>query len=717
MSDATHFPLFDPNAEQHNSGKFSAARFSSACEDAEARERLSAMYLEQAKAEHETTNDNASAATQPSEARPEGLDTLLARASEESAAQSHSADALNAAAPAANSEAVAAERTLEQIESECLVAEALAAVNAGTQADVPINADVEARLEAVAAEQAKEEADTQEFVHEIQQEVAVAEISAAAEEFVAEQTGHAAPCIENVEPHATCGSLPAAESFAAEISSTQNAAPAEDPAIPEASLKSETPWEPIAEAAKRFDLTQPETEKPMAQAAAAGANTASSKPAPSAKDSSDRPKGGKFTSRLKNFWSDSNQPSLTAAIGNAAASASSSVSPSVRAESLSATPPVVDAHSTLHATAPAIQEFIETVAKQVPVAPPKIEEPAPQAGAPKSDVAAVPLQPERRRKRRALISAPLRVRTKNLTGQGLDEVASTVDVSRLGVLFHTNLDCYMRGMELAVTFPYSKMPHGIQAEQQGMVARVQDLGDGRRAVAVVLGVVPGQHIVDTYGRKLANTPVQLSSLKAAFAANGMLAEKLTSLDVKKPVVLAVDGDVAVRDSLKCCLEKEGYEVIAMSSAKEGRHLLDMLTPALIIAEVEGEGLPGYDLCAHVKQTPRLRHIPVVLTTGSAYPSDYSNAHSLGAVVCMAKPYKLERITHIARLLAPPPSSQLNQFTPRPADPSRIPRRDNGVTVRNGNGAAKKAAPAKNGNAKPGVANGNGKGIFKFPTFR
>jgi CheY-like chemotaxis protein len=275
----------------------------------------------------------------------------------------------------------------------------------------------------------------------------------------------------------------------------------------------------------------------------------------------------------------------------------------------------------------------------------------------------------------------------------------------------------MRGMELAVTFPYSKMPHGIQAEQPGMVARVQDLGNGRRAVAVVLGVVPGQHIVDTNGRTLANTPVQLSSLKAAFAANGMLAEKLTSLDVKKPVILAVDGDPTVRESLKCCLEKDGYEVIALSSAKEGRNLLDMVTPALIIAEVEGEGLPGYDLCAHVKQTPRLRHIPVVLTTGSAYPSDYSNAHSLGAVVCMAKPYKQERITHIARLLAPPPSAQHHSFTPRPADPSRIPGRDSNVMVRNGNGATKKAASAKNGNAKPGSSNGNGKGIFKFPTFR
>lgn len=708
MSDATHFPLFDPNAEQHNSGKFSAERFSSACADAEARERLSAMYLE----EVQSNGQNAPGAPAPvegAEVRPEGLDTLLARASEESAAQSDSGDAANC--PDATN---AAERTPEQIAAERQVAEALAAVNAGTQSDVPVNADVEAQMEAVAAEEAKEEADTQEFVHEIQQEVAVAEISAAAEEFVAEQTGHAAPVLEDVEQPATCGSLPAAaESFAAEISAKEIASTVEMPAIPEASLKSETPWEPVAEAAKRYNLAETESDKPLTQAAVAGATPAgASVPAAAGKESNERSKGNKFTSRLKNFWGDSNQPSLAAAIGHASISAPVQCPPAPAASG-------VDPHSTLHATAPAVQEFIETVAKQAPVAPPKMEVPAPQAGATTSSVPApaAPVQPERRRKRRALISAPLRVRTKNLTGEGLDEVASTVDVSRLGVLFHTNLDCYMRGMELAVTFPYSKMPHGIQAEQQGMVARVQDLGNGRRAVAVVLGVVPGQHIVDTYGRKLANTPVQLTSLKAAFAANGMMAEKLTNLDVKKPVVLAVDGDVAVRESLKCCLEKEGYEVIALSSAKEGRNLLDMMTPALIIAEVEGEGLPGYDLCAHVKQTPRLRHIPVVLTTGSAYPSDYSNAHSLGAVVCMAKPYKQERIAHIARLLAPPPSAHQNPFTPRPADPSRMPKRDTGVTARNGNGAAKKAAAPKNGIAKSAGANGNGKGIFKFPTFR
>ena len=119
-------------------------------------------------------------------------------------------------------------------------------------------------------------------------------------------------------------------------------------------------------------------------------------------------------------------------------------------------------------------------------------------------------------------------------------------------------------------------------------------------------------------------------------------------------MLVVDADEMIRATLKGYLGSEGYEVMAVSNCPDAREVLNMFTPALVIAEVEGDGLPGYDLCAHVKQSPRLKHIPVVLTTSSGYPSDYSNAHSLGAVVCMTKPYKQERLGHVVRLLVPPP---------------------------------------------------------------
>ena len=295
---------------------------------------------------------------------------------------------------------------------------------------------------------------------------------------------------------------------------------------------------------------------------------------------------------------------------------------------------------------------------------------------------------DRRRRRRALISSPVRVRGVDVTNGGPDEISTTVDVSRLGLLFVSALDCYSYGMDVMVTFPYSKAVNAIQAEQQGRVVRVHKGPDGRNRVAIALGVGEGQDLVDSCGRKLGDVTVTAPI-------------PISAPQTKKPLVLAVDADVTLRDSLKAYLQGEGYEVIAVSSNVEAREVLDMFTPALVIAEVEGEGSPGFDICAHVKSSSRLRNIPVVLVTRSAYPSDYSTAHSMGAVVCMAKPFKQERLGHVVRLLAPLPAHLQPKFSPRLGDRSRRPGCDT-----NGNGR-KKAL---------GVVNGIGK-RFKFPSFR
>ncbi|HUJ33236.1 MAG TPA: response regulator [Candidatus Acidoferrum sp.] len=218
---------------------------------------------------------------------------------------------------------------------------------------------------------------------------------------------------------------------------------------------------------------------------------------------------------------------------------------------------------------------------------------------------------------------------------------------------------YCRGMDVMVTFPYSSSPTAIHAEQRGRVARVFEMPDGRRAVAIALGVAGvGEDLVDASGRKLGDESPRLRGTDQS--------------DQRGPLVVAMDADPGVRESLKAYLTTEGYEVIAVNNPVDAREVLNLFTPALVIAEIEGDDLPGYALCAHVKGTPRLKRVPVVLTTSSAYPSDYSSAHSLGAIVCMAKPYKQERLAHIVRLLAPLPTAKLDAPPPRPADPSRRP---------------------------------------------
>jgi CheY-like chemotaxis protein len=331
----------------------------------------------------------------------------------------------------------------------------------------------------------------------------------------------------------------------------------------------------------------------------------------------------------------------------------------------------------------------EFVAEQVhPVQPAHNATPS---GVPSAIAAPAVSEPprDRRRKRRAMISAPIRVRVLNNESTGTDEIATTVDVSRTGILFHSQRSTYTRGMEVAVVFPYSQSPAATHIEQNGRVVRINDLGDGTHDVAIALS---------THGSEDTSVPAATAS---------------ATPETKKPMVLAVDADESLRDSLKSYLQNEGYDVIAVNNAADAREVLNIFTPTLIIAEVEGEGTPGYDLCNYVKTSAQWRRIPVVLTTSSAYPSDYSNAHSLGAIVCMAKPYKQERLGHIVRLLAPLPEHLQNNVAPHTADPTRVPGRDGNWALRNlrlvrGNGNGKKSS------------NGNGsssKTRFRFPSFR
>ena len=296
------------------------------------------------------------------------------------------------------------------------------------------------------------------------------------------------------------------------------------------------------------------------------------------------------------------------------------------------------------------------------VAPPAVAASPGAAGPVKSAEPAAAVAPvnERREKRRALISAPVRVRSTDITNHDLDDATTTMNVSRIGILLASKNPAYYRSMDVMVTFPYSKAPKSMQAEQPGRVVRISELPDGRRSIAIALGVKHREdaEFISASGEKLNAEPAS-PKITVERDPNSL-----------RPLVLALDAEASVRDSLKSYLAGEGYDVITVTNAQEARDVLSQCTPSLLIAEIEGEGMPGYDICAHCKSTPRLQSVPVMLTTSSAYPSDYASAHSLGAVVCMAKPYRQERLGHVVKLLAPPANAKETVEPPRPADPTR-----------------------------------------------
>jgi len=92
--------------------------------------------------------------------------------------------------------------------------------------------------------------------------------------------------------------------------------------------------------------------------------------------------------------------------------------------------------------------------------------------------------PERRRKARLRLSQTVRVRPSDAHLHNFDEILPTLNTSRDSVYFVSKNAFYKEGMRLFVTYPYSDGPGSLNRESLGKVVRIDDLGNGRRGIAV-----------------------------------------------------------------------------------------------------------------------------------------------------------------------------------------------------------------------------------------
>jgi len=251
---------------------------------------------------------------------------------------------------------------------------------------------------------------------------------------------------------------------------------------------------------------------------------------------------------------------------------------------------------------------------------------------------------ERRRRRRAKITAQLHVRVAN-SPDAFEEVCMTVDVSRDGLLFTASKKGYWVGQALKVTFPYSTDAGALNQAQPADVVRVNEAPGGKFHVAVQF------HAAAVQAKDAGHS--------GAFSVgSGAQASE------KQSMVLAVEPDVRTAETMRSVLSQDGYHVVIVSTAQEALDILRTTVPAVFIAEVEAQDMSGQDLCLIIKRNERLQRVPVILLTRAAQPADYTASHQLGAVVCMAKPFQPDRLSHVVRLVAPPPKMTSAYGAPR-----------------------------------------------------
>ena len=120
-------------------------------------------------------------------------------------------------------------------------------------------------------------------------------------------------------------------------------------------------------------------------------------------------------------------------------------------------------------------------------------------------------------------------------------------------------------------------------------------------------------------------------------------------------ILVVD-DNAINLKLACAmLVVAGYDVLTAVDAETALAVLDGVTPALILMDVQLPGIDGLELTRRLKADPRRSAIKIVALTAYAMRGDEERARAAGCDGYVTKPIDLETLIRtITSQLAVPP---------------------------------------------------------------
>jgi CheY-like chemotaxis protein len=135
-------------------------------------------------------------------------------------------------------------------------------------------------------------------------------------------------------------------------------------------------------------------------------------------------------------------------------------------------------------------------------------------------------------------------------------------------------------------------------------------------------------------------------------------------------LLLADDSVTIQRVIELTFADEDIRVVAVGDGDQAIAAIDQAPPDIVLADVGMPGRDGYEVALHIRTTPRLAHIPVLLLTGAFEPVDQARAAQVQCDGVLAKPFEPQlvigrvkellarprELTPTERIVAPPPIS-------------------------------------------------------------
>ena len=119
-----------------------------------------------------------------------------------------------------------------------------------------------------------------------------------------------------------------------------------------------------------------------------------------------------------------------------------------------------------------------------------------------------------------------------------------------------------------------------------------------------------------------------------------------------PTLLLADDSVTIQRVIELTFANENIRVVSTGDGEAALRHLATERPDIVLADVGMPKMDGYDVASHIKQTPTLRDIPVLLLTGAFEPIDEARARASGCDGILVKPFEPQQLVgRVRELLA------------------------------------------------------------------
>jgi chemosensory pili system protein ChpA (sensor histidine kinase/response regulator) len=162
---------------------------------------------------------------------------------------------------------------------------------------------------------------------------------------------------------------------------------------------------------------------------------------------------------------------------------------------------------------------------------------------------------------------------------------------------------------------------GAQLSGVAAVAGATTLGDGRVVLVLDVGALA----------RSAFAPPSSGTVKPPGEVRDARAHGRTT-------VLVADDSISARTVTARLLERHGMRALTARDGADALAMLEETTPDILLLDIEMPRMDGYDVALHVRNHPRLRHLPIIMITSRFGDKHRARAAALGVDGYIGKPY-------------------------------------------------------------------------------